>query len=82
MKQEKYICDVKGCSNESEHKQKDIQVIFDTEQTEGRSVKPYLDTVKIDICEKCLQTILKEGKYLHASGAMGHNEYYFKSNKE
>ena len=57
-----------------------IQVIFETEQTEGRTTKPYLSEEKIDICQKCLDKVL-DGNYLHATGAMGHNNYYFKKNE-
>jgi hypothetical protein len=74
MRIEEYICDIKNCQNKAEHKQKPIQVIFTTEQTEGRSIEPHLSYEKIDICDKCLHTILK-GNYIYASGAMGHNDY-------
>lgn len=57
-----------------------IQVIFTTEQTEGRSVKPYLtpDLHKLDLCEDCLDTIIEDGKYLYGRGAMGYNKYEFR----
>lgn len=66
-----YHCDI--CSKKAILK-KDIQVIFLTEQNEGRSVKPYLDVVNIDLCNYCLDEILN-GKPVFATGAMGHNTY-------
>lgn len=54
-----------------------IHVVFTTEQTEGRSVDPYLSLETIDICPACMRTILG-GKMLFAEGAMGNNTYYFK----
>ena len=74
MKNESYTCDIHKCTNEAEHKQQTLQVIFTTDQTEGRSVKPYLSIEKIDICQSCLDKILK-GNYVFANGAMGYNEY-------
>ena len=46
MKQTKYFCDIEWCDDEingdhDEHLDKHIQVIFTTEQTEGKSVNPY-----------------------------------------
>lgn len=78
MKTEKYLCDVSGCEENvpEDLRSKKIQVIFTTEQTEGRSVKPYLSTETLDICEKCLGRIL-EGNYLFGNGAQGYNQYNF-----
>lgn len=68
-----YFCDI--CKKETEKDNvKSISrmpVIFTTEQTEGRSVEPYLDFVSIDICNKCLAKSIK----IKASGAMGYNNY-------
>ena len=76
MKETKYICDV--CQDHTEYqKGLGVQVIFETEQNEGRSSKPYLQDVELDLCEWCMRNILR-GNYIFASGAMGHNKYYFK----
>jgi len=78
-----YKCDIKGCKgivgNHKEHPgvQVPMQVIFTTEQNEGRSTKPYFETIKLDLCDKCFSNTLN-GNYIFASGAMGHNEYYFR----
>lgn len=76
MKREVCTCDIKDCNNDvTSHKNMTIQVIFTTEQTEGRGVKPYLQTVVIDICEECLEKLVKNQKYIIASGAQGYNTY-------
>ncbi len=77
MKKEIFTCDIKGCDSEASKKQQLLQVIFETEQTEGRSSPPYLVDQSIDICKKHFDHLLT-GHCLFASGAMGHNEYYFK----
>lgn len=78
MKQVIFYCDV--CKKEASVVGKELDVIFTTEQTEGRSCTPHLSREKIEICVKCLDKIL-EGNYLFASGAQGFNEYYFKEKK-
>lgn len=75
MKKEVYTCDINHCENNPAHKQKDMDVIFNTDQTEGRSCSPYISRVRLDICDTCLNKILKEGKYIQAEGAQGFNSY-------
>ena len=75
MKKELYFCDI--CKKEAPYPDTSLQVIFITEQTEGNSCNPHLDTVTIDLCNHCMQTIL-DGNYVFASGAQGSNEYFFK----
>lgn len=82
MKKEIYYCDI--CQKEAgSPRSRDLsaeetfQVIFTTEQNEGRSTESYLEYKKIDICENCRNRILI-GEALFAEGAMGHNKYYFK----
>ena len=74
MKTEVYICDIKECGRKAIHKDTKLQVIFTTDQTEGRSCRPYLDNVTIDLCYECMVKVL-EGRAIYANGAMGHNEY-------
>ena len=75
----KITCDV--CKEEMSSIHKDekshITVVFTTEQTEGRSVKPYLSNELIDLCNHCEQKIIK-GRMIFGEGAMGHNRYWFK----
>ncbi len=78
MKTEKYTCDINNCKNEVAEKQKQLQIIFLTDQTEGRGCKPYLTLEKIDICQKCLDKVL-EGEAVLGTGAQGHNQYFFKT---
>lgn len=78
MKIEFHACDV--CQEKllttPEYKPTKMQVIFTTEQDEGRATKPYFSFGELDLCKKCLEEALT-GKYIHAEGAMGFNKYYF-----
>lgn len=74
MKTTTVSCDV--CHATKDIKEKTIQVIFTTEQTEGRYIAPYLSDCKMDICACCLNKVLK-GNYLYGRGAMGFNTYLF-----
>lgn len=81
-----YTCDVCEADMPSPSREKyphkgdklnyEIQVIFTTDQTEGRYTDHYLYIDKLDICGKCLKHVLS-GNYLWAQGAMGHNKYWF-----
>lgn len=67
---EKYFCDI--CGKEAKDiKPLDYPVIFQTEQTEGRSVEPYIYNTNIDVCPNCCKKILK----ISATGAQGYNSY-------
>ena len=71
-----HFCDV--CKKEGNVEQKKLQVIFETEQTEGRSVKPYLSDQSLEMCSACFGHVTEgKGNYLHGHGAMGQNTYYF-----
>lgn len=72
----KTICDV--CYAETGNKKIDIQVIFTTEQNEGRCCKPHLCNEKLNLCNKCLNNVLDNGNYIYANGAMGYNTYFFR----
>ena len=71
-----YKCDIHKCDFDVGEKFRDkaIQVTFTTEQTEGRSIEPYLAVVTIDICEGCYNKLVK-GAHIFASGAQGYNIY-------
>lgn len=78
MKIEKHVCDIckaHVAKDDSDHIDVRLQVIFTTEQTEGRSTTPYLFPVKVDVCDDCMATIL-QGNYVYASGAQGANKYW------
>lgn len=72
----KTICDV--CGEETSNEEINIQVIFTTEQNEGRCCKPYLCNEKLNLCNKCLNNVLCNGNYIYANGAMGYNTYFFR----
>ena len=76
MKKEITYCDV--CKQEVPIKEKQIPIIFTTDQTEGRSCKPYLELIKIDVCLECEKKVL-EGNFVYGTGAQGHNQYGFKN---
>ena len=68
----KVTCDI--CSKivkEDEAITVEYPVIFTTETTEGRSVKPYITYEKLDCCINCSKKILKVTGY----GAQGYNDY-------
>lgn len=73
----KFYCDV--CKSTTDVQcALQLQVIFTTEQTEGRPIAPYrLNTKKMDICSDCMNRVL-DGEAIFAHGAQGLNTYYFK----
>ena len=71
----KIYCDV--CKKETKNEEIDIQVIFTTEQNEGKKCPPYLCNEKLNLCDDCIEKILN-GNYIFASGGMGCNTYSFK----
>ena len=71
-------CDVCGCeiwsgdpSSKERVNARKILVWFDTEQEEGRSVKPYLGLASVHLRDECAD----KGIRIHAIGAIGYNEY-------
>ena len=74
MKETKIICDI--CGKEHAKNYPNVQVIFTTEQTEGRSCKNYIDIVSIDLCNECRDYQIM-GNYIMATGAQGCNQYSF-----
>jgi len=80
MKKEIVIISCDICAQEdtdSPVEEKQIPIIFTTEQTEGRSVKPHLIIQKMDICEECMEIIVR-GYIPFGHGAQGHNKYGFR----
>lgn len=67
-------CDV--CKGQISPRPHDIQVIFVSDQNEGKPSEPYLDEVTIDICKLCIDKVMS-GKYIFSRGALGNNEYFF-----
>lgn len=67
---EKIFCDICG-KEEKDIKRICYPVVFQTEQTEGKSVKSYISNTNIDVCPSCCEKILK----LSATGAQGYNHY-------
>ena len=65
------ICTCDICNKEAKTETLAIPIRWVTEQTEGRSIKPYITTETKDICEECLNKITK----IKGSGAQGFNTY-------
>lgn len=63
------ICDC--CKLEKPTQKVKYPVLFLTEQTEGRSVKPYISYKDLDMCKDCMQVNIT----ISGTGAMGYNEY-------
>ena len=52
---EVYTCDICGKKTDKEdYKERIVDVVFHTEQTEGFQIQPYRDRNTIGFCEKCL----------------------------
>lgn len=66
-------CDLckKNVTNEKQLKTLKVPVKFLTEQTEGRSCKPYFTFPQMDLCVECLEKITM----VLGQGAQGYNEY-------
>lgn len=77
MKKELYSCDVCGIEV-PENSRKKIQVIFLTDQNEGKAASPYFEINPLDLCHGCNAKALK-GNAIYAEGAMGFNKYFFNS---
>lgn len=77
-----YRCDI--CRSEvkedGDHLQKQVNVIFLTEQNEGRATRPYMESKILDLCNGCLEEVLN-GKAIYGTGAMGYNHYQFGKSK-
>lgn len=82
MKVEKFYCDISDCDNEATNIDKQLQIIFVTEQTEGRPIKPNFSIKKIDICNDCLNEVLTTSTYIRASGAQGNDKFWIPRKEE
>ena len=70
-------CDI--CGKEVQktynYKKKNYGIIFTTEQTEGRGVKPYFTKEKLDLCVDCQEKLKEHSVQITGYGAMGNNTY-------
>lgn len=81
MRREIITCDICKEDDEAATK-KSVPVVFTTEQTEGYPTKPHITSVTVDVCQGCLDHMAENREFLTASGAQGHNRYWFESKKE
>ena len=73
------ICDI--CKNKVENDKcltVKFPVVFTTEQTEGRSTKPYISYNELDLCINCQKKILT----VQGQGAQGYNSFDLIREKE
>lgn len=75
-----YYCDICGCH--TDNVEKDIPVIFLTEQNEGRASTPHFCIEQIILCNSCKNKVFFEGNQIFAKGAMGSNIYFFKEKSD
>lgn len=54
-----------------------LQIVFTTEQTEGRSTTPYLTSENLDVCPSCYDDIITYSP-VYGSGAQGYNKFELK----
>lgn len=72
---EKYFCDI--CGKESDTQSISCPVLFLTDQTEGKPVRPYITYETLDLCDSCLRKVVS----VSAIGAQGYNTYSFSEPK-
>lgn len=85
MKIVTHECDIIGCSRDCTNNKGciglQVTAIWTTEQEEGHPCPPYLGLETVDLCLQH-QKLLMEGNMIFARGAIGYNEYYFKTKDE
>ena len=74
-RKELIICDTCGNEIKYQKERKEYDVIFTTEQTEGRGVKPYFTKEKLDLCDVCKKKLENWHTQIEGHGAMGYNKY-------
>lgn len=79
-KVEYHVCDISNCENHAEYIGENHNVIFHTEQTEGRPCEPYFEASKLDLCKDHMGDLIL-GETVHAHGAQGCNTYYIPTPK-
>lgn len=65
-------CDI--CGKEENVRAVKYPVLFTTEQTEGRCCTPYLSYQELDLCDECIDKVVK----VKGWGAQGYNHYSLK----
>ena len=74
---EKYQCDTCEVEMTESGNSMDysLQVIFITNQEDGKLCEPYHAIEIVDLCKKCKTKILNEKRVVLASGCQGFNKY-------
>ena len=72
-----YYCDIAGCGTPVEPEDvREYEVVFETEQNEGRSTEPYFQPAELYLCDKHREAYMQI-QPIRATGAMGFNKYRF-----
>jgi len=80
------ICDV--CGSDIDHRDhyhinpRQMQVLRNFDDTEGRVFKKHLVIEEIHICSKCLSSVLENGTYLVDNRVQGHGEIELKEKQK
>lgn len=76
-----FHCDIKDCDGKVTKPQREISVMFDHDQEDGkRQTQPYLEILELDLCDVHWLAYLKSLPYGY--GAMGFNTYIMPNQKE
>ena len=79
MKKETLHCDIEDMEHSKIAYSVNVPCMFDHDQEDGKSkVAPYIENLKIEMCEDCFEYMLRERRLIYAYGAMGYNKYYLK----
>ena len=82
MRRETKTCDIENRNHSPEIETITLDVIFDHDQEDGKSMcEPYFDKVTIEICKTCKHIMMYDRIYIYAYGAMGYNKYYLNFNE-
>lgn len=65
-------CDL--CGKEENVRHLKYPVLFTTDQTEGRGCTPYISHKELDLCDECIDKVIK----ITGWGAQGYNHYSIK----
>ena len=70
-------CDIENREHKGTVRTYKVDVVFTTEQNQGDPTSPYIDSLKMELCESCRKEMLVERVIPEAQGAMGYNHFSF-----
>ena len=76
-----YYCDIEGCGESVKPEAvREYDVVFETEQNEGRSTEPYFSADELYLCDEHTKEVLRLTP-IKVTGAMGFNKYRIMNNQ-